>query len=254
MYSIKKQLEYIYSIHIFEKKIKDFKEELKFIPNLKIKKSYKIYKKKFLKYKNKYKKYINLKNFFKKKSIKNYNLSKKYSRQKKFVTTFKDLIKLNEQIKYAILKYKLSKKRIKFCNKKIFSFLKRKKKNKNKFLKFYKGIKKKKTINSKIKNDIRKKISNIKKELKSYIKRIKKYNIYKNYIYIKKKSKDNIGILSIYKNRSVENVYLTIPKYKYYKLCRRKKILYDYYTGKILIDDIFSKKIKNKINNKLINN
>ncbi|WOX79377.1 hypothetical protein [Candidatus Shikimatogenerans bostrichidophilus] len=83
-------------------------------------------------------------------------------------------------------------------------------------------------------------------------KKIKKLELYKIYIKIKKKSKDNKGIISVNYNRIVKGVNIKIPIQKYLNILKYEKIYYDIYTGKILIDTYSTKIIKNKINN-LIN-
>ncbi|MDH3004981.1 MAG: hypothetical protein NHG06_00040 [Candidatus Shikimatogenerans sp. JK-2022] len=255
MFNIKKQLQYIYSIHLLEEDLKYNYNIFYSIPkiinhNLKKIKTCKNNKKKI---KNKYIKYKNIIANYKIKKDNYNNLINKYNLQIKFITRLKEFNKLYQEKKYIKLKYKYIKKKI--DNKyKIYNKLKKRIKILNKRYKIIKyKVKYKNLIYNKIYFKYKEKIYNIKKLLLNYISIIKNYKIYNKYIFIKTHSKDNIGIVTLYKKRSVENTYLTIPKYKYYYIYNKKKISYDDYTGKILIDDKFSKYIKNKIKNKLIN-
>ncbi|WGH25580.1 MAG: hypothetical protein NHG13_00150 [Candidatus Shikimatogenerans bostrichidophilus] len=57
----------------------------------------------------------------------------------------------------------------------------------------------------------------------------------------------------MYKKYYVKGLYLKITKNIYFKIINYKKIIYDEYTNKILIDENLSNLIKTKINNYIIN-
>ncbi|WGH25705.1 MAG: hypothetical protein NHF89_01055 [Candidatus Shikimatogenerans bostrichidophilus] len=252
-YTVKKQLKIIYSINILENKLKKIKKKIILIPGIekkcKIKINNLIIKKKLYKkvLKNNKKKILIL--------YENINNSKEIIKKYK-----KQIIKIKKDIEYNLIKKEIEYKKleIKLFKKKIKNYINNNKKEKLKLInkkildkKKFLNFLKKRQLKVIKKNKI--KIKKINKILFFKKKKANSLKIYKLYKLIKKKSKDNIGIVSIYKKMSVNITYLIIPKQKYFKLCLREKILYDDYTGKILIDDILSKKVNNKIN-KLLKN
>ncbi|WGH24607.1 MAG: hypothetical protein NHF92_01005 [Candidatus Shikimatogenerans bostrichidophilus] len=255
MLKIIKQLEYIYSLQLLENKIKEIKKIYKYIPIIFKKKIKKIKNKKRI-IKSKKKKILNYKNkilYYNEKKRFHLSLMDKYKIDKNSIINIKDLNILNKEIEYSVLKINYIDKEIIKINKKIIKI-----KENNQYI--LGRIKKLKIKNLILKNKLKKILYNIKKQIPKinrllhyYKNKIKGYKIYKKFIYIKKKSKDNIGILSIYSNMAIENINLIIPKNIYYNLNKNNKIYYDYYTGKILISKNLSDKIKYKFKN-IMNN
>ncbi|WGH24791.1 MAG: hypothetical protein NHF88_01005 [Candidatus Shikimatogenerans bostrichidophilus] len=254
MLKIIKQLEYIYSLQLLENKKKKINKIYKYIP--------KLYKKYIKNIKNKKNKIIiiNKKLLYNKNKILYLNkqenihnsLINKYQIDKNIIDNLKDLNNLNKEIEYSKLKINYINKQRKKINKNIVKINKINESilNHIDIIKYKIKIKKKKLKILLL--YIKKNLPKIYKLINYYINKVKSYKIYKKFLFIKNKSIDNIGIVSIYKNKAIEGIYLTIPKYIYYKLNKNKKIFYDYYTGKILISKNLSDKIKNKLNKKLM--
>ncbi|WGH24978.1 MAG: hypothetical protein NHG14_01010 [Candidatus Shikimatogenerans bostrichidophilus] len=249
MLNIKRQLKYIYTIQLLENYKKDIKNIFYYIPII-LKKQIK--KNNYLKEikKNKNKKILNSKKKIKLITLnkdKYLNLKKKYKYQLKIITNIDDLNKINKEILYCKFK-------IEYYNNNILNLIKIYNKNNLDLQNIKKKIKtnkkyffKKKEIYNNIYIEYKKKYKFIKSLLYKIKKKINNYKIYKKYRKIKKNSNNNIGIVSLYKKQSIDNVYLVIPKYKYYMVKTNKKVVYDDYTDKILIDSTLANKVKKNV-------
>ncbi|WGH25896.1 MAG: hypothetical protein NHG05_00935 [Candidatus Shikimatogenerans bostrichidophilus] len=252
----KKILILIYTIHVLEKKINNINNYINFKSNKIFNKLEKnlLLKVKFInKVKliiNKYLKLINLnknkKNICKKaNNIYYLKFKLKKNKNKKYI--------IYEKIKYLNIKIKFYLKNIKTYRKKIKKFKKRyyicKKNIYNNYL-FLKYLKNK---DIKYINYLKIKLNKINIILKYFKKKVKNNKIYKKYKLLKNNTKDNIGVVSVYKNMALKNTYLILPIQIYLNLFKYNKIYYDDYTGKIIINDRISNYVNIKIN-KLLKN
>lgn len=177
-------------------------------------------------------------------------LHKKYIEQQKNVRNSREYDSLSKEIEYQDLEIQLAKKNIVALNEK-FKNLKEEIKEDKKDLKDLKeNLDAKKSELKEISSE------NIKEEEKllqisSQLKNQLEAHILKIYEGIRSKVKNKLAVVPI-KGNTAEGVYFIIPPQTKVEVASRTKIIYDEYTGRILVDTLLAEEVKAEVENSLL--